>query len=105
MKDARFSLYRHLARPNGRKHRFHYHQKSTLKNLDSLRLALSPKQVQVKFAAPLAELRTINASSLTAEATYLPNASGVLTIRITGLPPTAKQLIVTPSAVNYLIVE
>ncbi len=72
---------------------------------DSLRLALSPKQVKVKFAAPLAELKAINASSLTAEATYSPNDSGVLTIRVTGLPPTAKQLIVTPSSVNYLIVE
>lgn len=72
---------------------------------DSLKLTISPKQVTVKFAAPLAELRGINASSLRAEAAFDATASGFLEIRVVGIPTTAKQLTIVPNRAAYLIIE
>jgi len=78
----------------------------TLNNApDSNTITITPKQVAIKFAAPLAALRSLNATNLRAEVVFNPNESGELAVRIIGLPSTAKQLIVEPSSVNYFILE
>ncbi len=71
----------------------------------ALRLSVSPKQVTVKFAAPIGELRSINASNLRAEATFDAANDGSLTIDVVGLPATAKQLTIVPNRAAYFIVE
>lgn len=72
---------------------------------DSLDILLTSTQVTLKFAAPLASLRSINATDFRADVTYDPSATGQLPVRITGLPDNAKQVVVTPPTVSYLISE
>ena len=72
---------------------------------DSSTLAIRPKKVTIKFAAPLSELRSFDASSLRVEATFIANTSGELPVRVYGLSESTKQLVVDPEVVQYFIVE
>lgn len=78
----------------------------TLKDVpDSSNLDIRPKKVTVKFAAPLTELRSFDASNIRVEAVFIPNTLGELPVRVSGLSASVKQLVVEPEAVKYLIVE
>lgn len=72
---------------------------------ENLNIAIAPKQVEIKFAAPLALLPTLNASNLSAVVVFEKSTSGQLSVDITGLPKSAKQLMVTPSNISYFIIE
>lgn len=78
----------------------------TLKNVpNSKKLTITPKQVTLKFAAPLTEIRSLSASDLGVEVDFTPNTSGQLPVKVIGLSPSAKQIVVEPSVVHYFIVE
>lgn len=72
---------------------------------EDLNITLAPKQVEIKFAAPLSLLPVLDASSLSAVAVFDNSTSGQLLVTITGLPDAAKQLSVSPSNVSYFIFE
>ncbi|MGB0274747.1 MAG: hypothetical protein ACPF9U_05900 [Flavobacteriaceae bacterium] len=72
---------------------------------ENANVTIAPKQVEIKFAAPLGSLRSIDKSSLGAEVFFEKTASGQLSVRITGLPATAKQLTISPPTVSYFIIE
>lgn len=71
----------------------------------SEKIMISPKQVDVKFAAPLGLFRSINASGLRAEISFTPTDSGKLSVQVKGLPSLAKQVVVSPTEVSYFILE
>lgn len=72
---------------------------------ENANVSLTPKQVEIKFAAPLGSLRSIDKSSLAAEVFFEKTPTGELSVRITGLPATAKQLTISPPTVSYFIIE
>ena len=72
---------------------------------DSLNIMLSPKEVEVKFAAPLSQLRYINATNLRAEVTFQGNNTDQFQVNVVGLPNTVKHLLISPQAVSYFILE
>lgn len=71
----------------------------------SKNLTITPKQVTVKFAAPLNEIRSLRAVDLRVEVNFTPNTSGQLPVKVIGLSPSIKQLVVEPAVVHYFIVE
>lgn len=73
--------------------------------LQNANVTIAPKQVEIKFAAPLESLRSIDKSSLGAEVFFEKTTSGQLSVRITGLPASAKQLTISPPTVSYFIIE
>lgn len=78
----------------------------SLKNTPpSKNLTITPKQVTVKFAAPLNEIRSLRATDLSVEVDFTPNTSGQLPVKVVGLSSSVKQLVVEPSVVHYFIVE
>lgn len=72
---------------------------------ENANVTIAPKQVEIKFAAPLGSLRSIDKSSLGAEVFFEKTPSGQLSVRIAGLPATAKQLTISPPTVSYFIIE
>lgn len=72
---------------------------------EHLNVAVAPQQVDIKFAAPLKVLSSLDASNLSAVAVFEKSLSGQLTVQIKGLPETVKQLSVSPPTVSYFIVE
>lgn len=72
---------------------------------DSLSIMLSPKEVEVKFAAPLSQLRYINAINLRAEVSFEGNSADELKVTVVGLPNSVKHLVVSPQSISYFILE
>ena len=72
---------------------------------ENVLVSLSPRQVKIKFAAPLSSLRSIDETKLLAEAVFEKTSSGQLSVYVTGLPKTAKKLTISPPTVSYLTVE
>lgn len=72
---------------------------------ESISIALTPNQVEVKFAAPLSILRAFNVADLRAEVDFQKSESGQIPIQILGLPSEAKQLSILPPSVSYFVVE
>ena len=78
----------------------------TIENMpENLNLTIAPKQVEIKFAAPLSLLPNLDASSLSAVVLFDKSNLGQLTVKITGLPDVVKQLSILPPNVSYFIVE
>ncbi len=74
--------------------------------LNKVSITIAPKQVQVRFAAPLSLIRLMNASELRAEVVYeKEDSKDQLPVRVYGVPTTAKQLSITPTTVSYFILE
>lgn len=72
---------------------------------ESIAIALTPNQVEVKFAAPLSSLRAFSVTDLRAEVDFQKSESGQIPIQILGLPSEAKQLSILPPSVSYFVVE
>lgn len=72
---------------------------------EKINVNLTPKSVEIKFAAPLSSLRAFDASALSATAFFEKTPSGQLSVQITGLPIAAKKLSIEPPTVTYFIVE
>lgn len=74
--------------------------------LNKISITIAPKQVEVRFAAPLSLIRSMNASELRAEVIYdKEDSNNQLPVRIYGLPSVTKQVSVTPATVSYYILE
>ena len=71
----------------------------------SLDIELTSSLVELKFAAPLSSLKTINAQDFRAEVVYEQTTTGQFPVIIYGLPDNAKQVVITPPTVSYLISE
>ncbi len=72
---------------------------------ENFNVTIAPKQVEIKFAAPLGSLRNIDKSTLSAGVFFEKTPSGQLSVHIKGLPFTAKQLTIIPPTVSYFILE
>lgn len=72
---------------------------------EDMNVTLSPKSVEIKFAAPLSSLRSIDESAIRANAFFEKTPSGQLSVRITGLPTGAKKQSIEPPTVSYFIIE
>ena len=72
---------------------------------NTLDIELTSTSVSLKFAAPLSSLKTINAQDFRAEVVYEQTTTGQFSVIIYGLPDNAKQVVITPSTVSYLISE
>ena len=68
-------------------------------------IELTSTSVALKFAAPLSSLKTINAQDFRAEVVYEQTTTGQFPVIIYGLPDNAKQIVITPPRVSYLISE
>lgn len=71
----------------------------------ALDIELTSAQVELKFAAPLTSLKTINAKNFHAEVVYEQTTNGQFPVTISGLPDNAKQVVITPPFVSYFISE
>jgi hypothetical protein len=71
----------------------------------SLDIELTSSSVALKFAAPLSSLKTINAQDFRAEVVYEQTTNGQFPVIIYGLPDNAKQVVISPPTVSYLISE
>jgi hypothetical protein len=71
----------------------------------SLDIELASSLVELKFAAPLSSLKSINAQDFRAEVVYEQTTTGQFPVIIYGLPDNAKQVVITPPTVSYLISE
>ena len=72
---------------------------------NTLDIELTSTSVALKFAAPLSSLKTINAQDFRAEVVYEQTTTGQFPVIIYGLPENAKQIVITPPTVSYLISE
>ena len=72
---------------------------------DSLRVELTVNQIQLKFAAPISIIKSINKDNFIAIADFKESINGQLPVRVSGLPETSKQVLINPSTVSYLILE
>ena len=72
---------------------------------NTLDIELTSTSVALKFAAPLSSLKTINAQDFRAEVGYEQTTTGQFPVIIYGLPDNAKQVVITPPTVSYLISE
>ena len=78
----------------------------TITNAPStLDIELTSSSVELKFAAPLSSLKAINAQDFRAEVVYEQTTTGQFPVIIHGLPDNAKQIVITPPTVSYLISE
>jgi hypothetical protein len=71
----------------------------------ALDIELASSLVELKFAAPLSSLKSINAQDFRAEVVYEQTTTGQFPVIIYGLPDNAKQVVITPPTVSYLISE
>jgi hypothetical protein len=72
---------------------------------NKLDIELTSTSVELKFAAPLSKLKTINAQDFRAEVVYEQTTNEKFPVIISGLPVNAKQVVITPPTVSYLIAE
>ncbi|MBL20220.1 MAG: hypothetical protein CMC82_10465 [Flavobacteriaceae bacterium] len=72
---------------------------------NTMDIELTSTSVALKFAAPLSSLKTINAQDFRAEVVYEQTTTGQFPVIIYGLPDNAKQIVITPPRVSYLISE
>jgi len=72
---------------------------------NTIDVELTSTSVVLKFAAPLSSLKTINARDFRAEVVYEHTTTGQFPVVISGLPNYAKQIVITPPTVSYLISE
>ena len=72
---------------------------------NTMDIELTSTSVALKFAAPLSSLKTINAQDFRAEVVYEQTTTGQFPVVISGLPDNAKQIVITPPTVSYLISE
>ncbi len=70
-----------------------------------MHVTLSPKVIEIKFAAPLSSLRSLDKSAVKATAFFDNTTSGQLSVRVTGLPTGAKKQSIIPPTVSYFIIE
>ena len=71
----------------------------------TLDIELTSSSVELEFAAPLSSLKAINAQDFRAEVVYEQTTTGQFPVIIHGLPDNAKQIVITPPTVSYLISE
>mgnify|MGYP007000296026 len=69
---------------------------------NKLDIELTSTSVELKFAAPLSKLKTINAQDFRAEVVYEQTTNEKFPVIISGLPVYAKQVVITPPTVSYL---
>ena len=72
---------------------------------NKLDIELTSTSVELKFAVPLSKLKTINVQDFSAEVVYEQTTNEKFPVIISGLPVNAKQVVITPPMVSYLITE
>ena len=72
---------------------------------NKLDIELTSTSVELKFAVPLSKLKTINVQDFSAEVVYEQTTNEKFPVIISGLPVNAKQVVITPPMVSYLIAE